>query len=81
MKKAKDNVPIKPSLYKKSNKTLSEILPSSVKNIPREQHSLRLPDTVNRQYEPFLEPNIIPEDWPGDDEAKVRINNFKTYSK
>jgi hypothetical protein len=71
MKKAKDVVSTKPSLYKKSNKTLNEILPSSVKNTPREQQPLKFPETFNREYEPFLEPNVIPEEWPGDEEAKV----------
>jgi hypothetical protein len=71
MKKAKDNVQVKPSIYKKPGKLLNEILPSTVKNIPREQLPLKLPETVNREYEPFMEPSWIPEEWPGDEEAKV----------
>ena len=61
--KGKDN--------KKLGKPSNEYLPSSVKNIPREQMSIRQPETINRKFTPLIEPFQIFEEWPGDEEARV----------
>ena len=71
--KKKDDTKGKGKDNRKLGKPISEYVPSSIKNIPREQMCLKQPETINRQFTPFIEPFEIFEEWPGDEEAKVSL--------
>jgi hypothetical protein len=76
--KKKDDAKGKVKDNRKLGKPISEYLPSGIKNIPRELMGLKQPETINRQFTPFIVPFEIFEEWPGDEEAKVnKIFNFR----
>jgi hypothetical protein len=57
---------------KKMAKAIKDFLPSHVKNPCREGKPLPVADNFNREYEPFIEANDIPEEWPDDETVKVK---------
>jgi hypothetical protein len=70
MKKQQKEAVIKP---KKQGKQLKDFLPSTIKNNPHEQIPLKIPDQINREYVPLIQPNHLAQEWPGDEEAMVKI--------
>jgi hypothetical protein len=55
----------------KIEKTYKDYVPSSIKNLPREVFPLKNPEEFSNDFKPLVEPNVLFDEWPGDEEAKV----------